>query len=92
MEALSAIARDRHKRLARFVWGDMIYEGMITSVNAEYVMFNMNGEPCRAYVTICMLLFDNDELPSSKNQWQNRYIESFNPKARPVEQIIAPQL
>ncbi len=82
VEALSALARDRTKRLARFIWGDMIYEGLINSINAEYVMFNINGEPCRAYVTISMVLFDNDELPSAKNLWQNRYIECFNPKAK----------
>ncbi len=92
VEALSAVARDRHKRLARFVWGDMIYEGMITSVNAEYVMFNMNGEPCRAYVTLNMVLFDNDEMPSSKTMWQSRYIESFLPQGRASGQHIAENL
>ncbi len=82
VEAMSALARDSTKRLARFVWGDMIYEGLVNSVSADYVMFNVNGEPCRAYVTLNMVLFDNDELPSSKTLWQNRYIECFNPKAK----------
>ena len=82
VEALSALARDKSKRLARFIWGDMIYEGMINSINAEYVMFNIDGEPCRATVTLNMVLFDNDELPSSKSLWQNRYVECFNPNAK----------
>lgn len=81
VEALSAIARDKNKRLARFVWGDMIYEGMINSINAEYAMFNVNGEPCRAYVTIGMVLYDKDDLPSSMNLWQKRYKKSFDPKS-----------
>ena len=92
VEALSALARDRTKRLARFVWGDMIYEGLINSVSADYVMFNVNGEPCRANVTINMVLFDNDELPSSKSLWQNRYIECFNPKAKGTVDELAAHL
>ena len=80
VEALTATVRDRSKRLARFVWGDMIYEGLISSVNAEYVMFNVDGTPCRAYVNLGMVLLDKAELPSSEKHWRKVYKKSFSNK------------
>ena len=80
VEALTATVRDRSKRLARFIWGDMIYEGLINSVNAEYVMFNVNGTPCRAFVNLGMVLLDKAELPSSEKHWRRIYKRSFDVK------------
>ena len=77
VEALTATVRDRSKRLARFVWGDMIYEGLINSVNAEFVMFNVDGTPCRAYVNLGMVLLDKNELPQSEKHWRRIYKNSF---------------
>lgn len=77
VEALSAIVRDKSKRLCRFVWGDMIYEGLIHSVNAEYTMFNVDGTPCRAVVNLGMVLLDKEELPSSEKHWRKVYTTTF---------------
>lgn len=78
VEALTAVCRDTRKRLASFVWGDMIYEGTINSVTAEYVMFNINGEPCRAYVTIGMVLYDQNELGAEMTVWKDEYENAFS--------------
>ena len=78
VEALTAAVRDRKKRLCRFIWGDMIYEGLLSSVSADYVMFNINGEPCRAFVTINMVLYDQGDLPASKSLWEKEYTDDFS--------------
>ena len=73
VEALTALVRSGDKRLTRFIWGDMAYEGVLNSVNAEYVMFNCNGEPCRAFVSLNMVLYDADVAGSNTNIWQQEY-------------------
>ncbi len=78
VEAISAAVRDKKKRLCRFVWGDMVYEGMLNTVSADYVMFNMDGTPCRAYLTIGMVLYDRFDLAASQSLWVKKYNESFS--------------
>ncbi len=75
VEALTAVVRDNNKRLARFVWGDMVYEGVINSINAEYVMFNVNGEPCRAFVNISMVLYDKEV--TNNLIWRDMYMKEI---------------
>ena len=77
VEALTAIVRDNNKRLARFVWGDMIYEGVINTINAEYVMFNTNGEPCRAFVNVGMILYDEDVSGANTKIWKDKYMDEI---------------
>lgn len=77
VEALTAIVRNEKRRLVRFAWGDMSYEGVLNSVNAEYVMFNINGEPCRAFVSIGMVLFDSDVAGANTDIWQDEYMADF---------------
>ena len=43
VEALTDIVMVK-KGIARFTWGEMSYCGIINSVNADYAMFNVNGE------------------------------------------------
>ncbi len=77
IEALTAVVRDTKKRLAKFIWGDMVYEGVINSVNAEYLMFNINGEPCRATATISMVLYDAKEMGPEVEIWRKEYETDF---------------
>ncbi len=77
IEALTAVVRDTKKRLAKFIWGDMVYEGVINSVNAEYQMFNINGEPCRATATISMVLYDAKEMGPEVEIWRKEYETDF---------------
>ena len=77
VEALHAAARDKNKRLAMFIWGDMVYEGKINSVDSEYVMFNVSGQPVRANVSINMVLFGKEDLGKNITNWQNEYDTDF---------------
>ena len=77
VEALHAIARSSTKRLAMFIWGDMVYEGVINSVNSNYVMFNVNGEPIRAYVNMGMVLYSENDLGKNIARWKSVYNTSF---------------
>ncbi len=77
VEALTALVRSGNKRLTRFVWGDMAYEGVLNSVNAEYVMFNCNGEPCRAFVSLNMVLYDKEVAGANTDIWQTEYMKDI---------------
>ena len=77
VEALTSIVRNGQRRLTRFVWGDMVYEGVLNSVNAEYTMFNVNGEPCRAFVSLSMVLYDADVAGANTDIWQQEYQADF---------------
>lgn len=77
VEALTAIVRDNKKTLARFVWGDMIYEGIINTVNAEYVMFNVNCEPIRAFVNMSMTLYDEEVSGAKTDRWIKEYMRDI---------------
>ena len=77
VEALTAIVRDNNKRLARFVWGDMVYEGVINTVSAEYVMFNVNCEPIRAFVNMGMVLYDEQVAGAHADTWAKEYMRDI---------------
>ncbi|MBO4900814.1 MAG: hypothetical protein J5509_11055 [Lachnospiraceae bacterium] len=75
IEAFTAIIRSNDKRLIRFVWGDMAYEGILNGVNAEYTMFNVNGEPVRATMTLRVVLLDADKYDQTIRIWTKKYKE-----------------
>ncbi|MCR5403082.1 MAG: hypothetical protein K6E91_04585 [Butyrivibrio sp.] len=84
VEALTAVVRDKNKRLACLTWGDMSYQGIINSVNAEYQMFNVNGEPVRATVAINMVLFDETDMGPNVDIWQREYTRDFGSLKSPL--------
>ena len=77
VEALTAIVRDRKKTLAKFAWGDMVYEGIINSVSAEYTMFNVNCEPIRAFVDVGMILYDEEVDGAHSDVWIKEYLKDI---------------
>lgn len=89
VEALTAIVRNEKRRLARFYWGDMSYEGVINHVNAEYVMFNCNGEPIRAFVNVAMTLFDQEVSGANTDIWKEEYNKDFGALKNPVKGLAA---
>ncbi len=72
VEAFTHIMRNKNMHLMKFVWGDMIYQGILNGVNAEYTMFNVNGEPCRATVNLRLVLLD-DEYPDQRRIWMKKF-------------------
>ncbi|MBQ7614663.1 MAG: hypothetical protein IJU77_06420 [Butyrivibrio sp.] len=77
VEALTAIVRDGKKTLARFAWGDMVYEGVINTISAEYVMFNVNCEPIRAFVNVGMILYDEEVAGAHSDIWMKEYLKDI---------------
>ena len=73
IEAFTAIIRSNDKRLIRFVWGDMAYEGILNGVNAEYNMFNVNGEPIRATMNLRVVLLDANKYDQTIRLWTKKY-------------------
>ena len=73
VEAFTAIIRSNDKRLIRFVWGDMSYEGILNGVNAEYTMFNVNGEPVRATMNLRVVLLDSNKYTETIRLWTKKY-------------------
>ncbi len=72
VEAFTYIMRNKNMHLMRFAWGDMCYQGILNGVNAEYTMFNVNGEPCRATVSLRLVLLD-DEYSDQKRIWLKKF-------------------
>ena len=59
-------------QLIRFTWGDMSYQGILNGVSAEYTMFNINGEPCPAKVSLRIVLFDQ-AWKDQERIWRERF-------------------
>ena len=72
VESFTYILRNHQMKLMRFTWGDMSYQGVLNGVNAEYTMFNVNGEPCRATVSLRLVILDGD-YPDQTRIIMNRY-------------------
>ena len=87
VEALHAAARNKDRRLAMFIWGDMVYEGKINSIDSEYVMFNVSGQPIRANVTINMVLFGKEDLGKNIENWKREYNDDFYKLNNPVKSL-----
>ena len=72
VESFTYILRNHQMKLMRFTWGDMSYQGILNGVNAEYTMFNVNGEPCRATISLRLVILDGD-YPDQTRIIMNRY-------------------
>lgn len=54
VEGFLAILKNPYTRQINFHWGNLYYKGRLTSVNADYTMFQPSGIPVRANVTLRM--------------------------------------
>ncbi len=82
VEALIAALRNEKTRLITFHWGNLSYPGVLKSVTANYVMFNVSGEPIRATVDLSMTCADDEIMPRSLDMWQNLYTAAFMDEAQ----------
>ncbi|MCR5654159.1 MAG: hypothetical protein K6G07_00745 [Lachnospiraceae bacterium] len=79
VEAFIAMLRNPMTRRICFEWGEFKYEGIVTTVNANYTMFDINGNPIRAEVGLTMYLVDPDitSKVSNKGYWSDAYERAF---------------
>ncbi len=93
VEAFVAALRSDLTRMVCFEWGEVLYEGMLRTVNTEYTMFDINGNPVRATVGLLIYLLEstNDGLKDYSNRyWYQAYYDAFikgNPAAEAMNKL-----
>ncbi len=76
VEGFIGMIRNRHTRYLTFHWGDFSYTGVVTSLDVQYTMFNIAGQPVRATVNMRMLCLDND-MKGANAVWAEYYQQLF---------------
>ncbi|MCR5251313.1 MAG: hypothetical protein K6E50_11965 [Lachnospiraceae bacterium] len=76
-EAFVGALRSPYTRIITFHWGDMNYSGLLNGVTVNYVMFNQQGEPVRAYLDLSLRNNVSDLLPNSLGPWLDAYKAAF---------------
>lgn len=77
VEAFIAALRNKNTRKVCFIWGDMMYDGILNSVTAKYTMFSIVGRPIRANVDLTILTTSGEHL----KQWKKKYQNYFETRA-----------
>lgn len=52
VEALVSLILNDHTRIVEFDWANMSFMGEVTNINSQFTMFNPEGDPVRATVTL----------------------------------------
>jgi hypothetical protein len=93
VEAFIAALRSDKTRMVCFEWGEMMYEGMLRTVNTEYTMFDILGNPVRANVGLLLYLLESTEdglKDYSNRYWYKAYYDAFikgNPAAEAMTKL-----
>lgn len=77
VEGFIAALRSKYTRSITFLWGDMVYQGILNRVSAQYTMFNVVGEPVRATVELSLVCTDQNVSAASMGTWQAQYEKAF---------------
>ncbi len=77
VEGFVAALRNERTRRITFYWGQMAYSGMLEMVDAAYTMFNMEGHPIRAKVTLSILIVDEKVQDGDLGAFWNSYQAVF---------------
>ncbi|MCR5451426.1 MAG: hypothetical protein K6F00_02230 [Lachnospiraceae bacterium] len=85
VEGLASLFRSPYTRLVTFYWSRMEYTGILTSMSANYVMFDPSGHPTRATVDLNVILADPNNSNLMDNglkdgPWKKFYKEAFEGK------------
>lgn len=75
VEGLLAALRNEYTRRVSFIWGRLCYSGYLNTIQADYTMFNPEGNPIRAEVRIGILCMDENLEQGNMGQWQKHYDE-----------------
>ncbi len=77
VEGFVAALYSPRTREITFGWGNMSYTGILNGVSARYTMFNVQGIPIRAEVTLSMLCVDKVVSEGSMGSWEAGYNKAF---------------
>lgn len=75
VEGLLAALRNEYTRRISFIWGKLCYSGYLNTIQADYTMFNPEGNPIRAEVRVGILCMDENLEQGNMGQWQKHYDE-----------------
>ena len=79
VEGLISLLMLKRTRQIIFVWGNMFFHGELLSVNANYTMFNKNGNPIRATASIQIQQTNgNATFKSDTEYWDEVLDEVFD--------------
>ena len=78
VEGFIAAIRSQYTRIITFSWGKMIYAGTLNTVNAQYTMFNMQGQPIHATMDLTILCVQDDIAANTMGVWMNAYKKAFS--------------
>ena len=84
VESFIATMRNENTRRICFEWGEFYYEGILSRVTSNYTMFDLNGNPIRAEVTMVLYLVDSSMDKNFGQYWKDAYYDAFiagNPTA-----------
>lgn len=77
VEGFIGALHNEKTRIVKFCWGEMSYRGLLRAVDAEYTMFNREGEPIRATVNLQILLADGRIQDNDMGTWETGYQNAF---------------
>lgn len=77
VEGFIAALRSPFTRRITFQWGKLSYSGTLTRVSAQYTMFNVSGQPVRAFVSLSLICADPKVAKNSMGVWRERYDAAF---------------
>lgn len=77
IEGFIGMLRQERTRFVTFCWGKMEYEGIVNSLNTNYTMFSLTGQPIRGEVELSMILVDEEVGPHNLGKWKKHYKEAF---------------
>jgi hypothetical protein len=85
VEGFIAALRNPYTRTVTFTWKDFVFEGTLSNISAEYMMFSTNGRPVRAKIRLKLL---SDRNKSTNERWRKEFDEGFGKSNR---NLVAPQ-
>jgi len=82
VEAFIGAARDKYLKSIAFIWADMTINGIIISVDADYTMFNPQGEPVRAVVDLKLVVDNSTETQDPLGPYRQSFDDVFSGSKR----------
>jgi len=78
VEGLLSLMMEKETRQVIFVWNNMFFHGVMTSVSVDFTMFNKRGMPIKAKVSIQIQQSNtNQSFSSDKQYWDSAFDVAF---------------
>lgn len=77
VDGLISLITQSESRNVVFYWSEMAFAGEVTNVNATYTMFNPQGHPIRAKVSLSIFQMDDLSDSADKVYWDNAFTNLF---------------